>query len=81
MWAETELRALLNKLSNKESHRQEIGDCITDKYDTIIFWQSDMKMLKNIVLQQKKNGVNEKKRNTREQRERRKMLEHTPARK
>jgi len=32
-------------------------------------------MLKNIVLKQKKNGVNENKRNTKEQRERGKMLE------
>jgi hypothetical protein len=37
MLAETELRGLLNKLSNNDSYREEIGDCITDKCDKILF--------------------------------------------
>lgn len=66
MQAETELGGKLNKLSNNESHREELGDYITDKNDTILFSQNDRKMLKNIVLKQKKNGVNETKRKTEE---------------
>lgn len=64
--AEGEICGLLNKLTNNESHLEEIGEYITDKYETNFFFDSDREMLKNIVLKKKKNEVNEKKRKTME---------------